>query len=131
MLIVCLSSGFVKRAEKRSPSLRVSCSADKRSYAANDAVDLTIALDNLAHLTSTSTETWNGFGPELGSAFRCEGNVVQVKQRSIPLPPHLYDKTKLVSLARGRFLRTHLAFDLSHYALEPVVYSIEVSYRST
>ena len=32
---------------KARPALRVSCTADKRSYAANEAVDLTVTLENV------------------------------------------------------------------------------------
>ncbi len=132
MFIVCLAVVSLNGQEKTSPSLRVSCSADKRSYAANDAVDLTIALENIGssdfYIYRNVEWGWAGIGFKL---FDAKGNVVQAKQRSIPLPPPpVYDKTQLVSLARGYFYGTHLAFDLSHYALEPGVYSIEVSYRS-
>jgi hypothetical protein len=132
MFIVCLAVASLNGQEKTSPSLRVSCSASKHSYAAGDAVDLTITLENVGstdfYIYRNVEWGWAGIGFKL---FDAKGKVVQSKQRSTPPPPPpVYDKTQLVSLARGYFYGTHLAFDLSHYALEPGAYYVEVLYRS-
>ena len=112
--------------------LRVSCTADKRSYAATDTVDLTVSLENVGpsdfYIYRNVEWGWAGLGFTLVDV---KGNMVRPRQHSIPLPPPpVYDKSQLISLARGYFYGTRLDFDLTHYALEPGVYSIEVSYRS-
>lgn len=132
VFILCLATASLYGREKTSRSLRVSCSSDKHSYAANDAVDLTITLENVGstdlYIYRNLEWGWAGIGFKL---FDVKGNVVPSKHASIPPPPPpVYDKTQLVSLAQGYFYGTHLAFDLTHYALEPGVYSVEVSYRS-
>lgn len=121
VFILCLAMAPLYGQKKTTRSLRVSCSSDKRSYAAIDAVNLTITLENVGsddlYIYRNLEWGWAGIGFKL---FDAKGNVVPSKQASIPLPPPpVYDKTQLVSLAQGYFYGTHLAFDLTHYALEP------------
>ena len=128
LLVACSLYG----QEKTRPVLHVSCSADKHSYAANDSVDLTVTLENVGqsdfYIYRNVEWGWAGIGFKL---FDANGNMVRPRQHSIPLPPPpVYDKSQLVGLAKGYFYGTHLVLDLTHYALEPGAYSIEVSYRS-
>jgi len=132
-VLVALSMvGSLYGQAKTKPVLRVSCTADKRIYAANDTVDLTVTLENVGqsdfYIYRNVAWGWAGIGFRLVDA---KGDMVQPRQPSILLPPPpVYDKSQLVSLARAYFYGTHLAFDLTHYALAPGVYDIEVSYRS-
>jgi hypothetical protein len=117
---------------KNKPFLRVSCASDKHSYTSNDTVNLTVTLENVGssdfYIYRNVEWGWAGIGFKLLDA---KGNVVRPKQYTVHLPPPpIYDKSQLVSLATGYFYGTHLAFDLTHFDIDPGVYSIEVSYQS-
>ena len=133
VVLVALSIvGSLYGQEKTKPLLRVSCTANKRSYAANDTVDLTVTLENVGqsdfYIYRNVEWGWAGIGFKLVDA---KGDMVRPRQHSIPLPPPpVSDKSQLVSLARGYFYGRQLDFELTHYALEAGVYYIEVSYRS-
>ena len=131
-VIALLATGSLCAKDAVKPVLRVSCVADRGSYAASDAVRLTVTLENVGpsdlYIYKNVEWGWAGIG---FSFLNAKGEMVRAKRPSIPLPPPpVYDKSQFVSLARGYFYGTHLDFDLTHYALEPGVYSIEISYRS-
>ena len=132
VLVTVLAVGSLYGQAKNKPLLRVSCASDKDSYSANDAVGLTVTLENIGspdfYIYRNVEWGWAGIGFKLLDA---KGNAVRPKQYIVPLPPPpIYDKSQLVSLARGYFYGTHLTFDLTHFAVDPGVYSIEVSYQS-
>jgi hypothetical protein len=129
-----LALGSARAQDKTKPVLRVSCTAAKLSYTAIYTIDLTVTLENVGpsdfYIYRNVEWGWAGIWFKLVDA---KGNTIRPKKHfSIaPLPPPpVYDKSQLVSLARGYFYGTHLQFDLSPYAPEPGSYGVEVSYQS-
>jgi hypothetical protein len=114
------------------PVVAVSCTADKQSLMQGDSLNLTVTLENRGssgvYVYRTLEWGWAGIGFTLTNE---KGDVVRPQKYPIPLPPPpIYDKSQLVGLAPGYFFGTRMVFDLSHYALNPGVYYVQVSYRS-
>ena len=118
--------------QREKPVLYVSCIADKVNVTSADSVSLTVSLENHGssdvYIFRTLEWGWAGIGFTLTNN---KGDVVHAKKYVTPLPPPpIYDKSQLVGLSPGYFFGTHMVFDLSHYALSPGIYFIQVSYQS-
>jgi hypothetical protein len=132
VIVTLLAVSSLYGQVKNKPLLRVSCASDKHSYTANEAVNLTVTMENVGssdfYIYRNVEWGWAGIGFKLLDA---KGNVVRQKQHTVTLPPPpIYDKSQLVSLATGYFYGTHLAFDLTQFVTDSGVYFIEVSYQS-
>jgi hypothetical protein len=128
--LIAVSPLLAQQSER--PVLAVSCTADKQSLVQGDSLNLTVTLENRGssdvYIYRTLEWGWAGIGFTLTNE---KGDVVHPQKHTIPLPPPpLYDKSQLVGLAPGYFFGTRMVFDLSHYALSPGVYYVQVSYRS-
>jgi hypothetical protein len=118
--------------QSERPALAFSCTADKQSVVQSDSLNLTVSLENHGSsdvfIYRTLEWGWAGIGFTLTDE---KGHGVHVRKPIIPLPPPpIYDKSQLVGLAPGYFFGTHMVFRLSHYALSPGVYYLQVSYQS-
>jgi hypothetical protein len=128
--LIAVSPLLAQQSER--PVLAVSCTADKQSLVQGDSLNLTVTLENRGssdvYIYRTLEWGWAGIGFTLTNE---KGDVVHSQKHTIPLPPPpIYDKSQLVGLAPGYFFGTRMVFDLSHYALSPGVYYVQVSYRS-
>jgi hypothetical protein len=131
-VIALVAVGSLFAQQETRPVLRLTCTADRPSYAPHDAVALTITLENIGSsevfLYRTLEWGWAGIGFALTDARE---HLVRPKEPLTPLPPlPVHDKSELVGLAPRYFFGTRLPFELSRYHLKPGVYYIEVSYQS-
>lgn len=130
-LALIVVSGLLAQQRER-PVLALSCTAEKTTLAPGESLNLTVSLENSGssefYIYRTLEWGWAGIGYTLTND---KGDVVLPRERTIPLPPRpVTDKLQLVGLPPRYFFGTHLVFDLSHYALSPGSYYVEVSYRS-
>ena len=128
--LIAVSSLLAQQSER--PMLAVSCTADKQSVVQGDSLSLTVSLENHGSsdvfIYRTLEWGWAGIGFTLTDE---KGHAVHARKPIIPSPPPpIYDKSQLVGLAPGYFFGTRMVFHLSHYALSPGVYYIQVSYQS-
>lgn len=128
--LIAVSSLLAQQSER--PVLAVSCTVDKQSVVPGDSLNLTVSLENHGSsdvfIYRTLEWGWAGIGFTLTDE---KGHVMHARKPIIPLPPPpIYDKSQLVGLAPGYFFGTRMVFHLSHYALSPGVYYVQVSYQS-
>lgn len=131
-VIALLTVSSLLAQQRTRPSLRVSCTADRSSYAPSDTMNLTTTVENVGrtdvYVYGTMEWGWAAIGFKLTDET---GHAMPLRKRIDPLPPPpVYDKSQLVGLAPGYFFGTHLAFPLSDYDLKPGVYYLVVSYHS-